>query len=71
MEKIYQTLIDYLDSQVTANNLATYQVLEIGNPQSTGMVKCYREEAGVIKITYELFRIVDEAYINTIIENYK
>ncbi len=71
MEKIYQTLIDYLDSQIETNNLATYQVLEIGNPQSTGIVKCYREEANLIKITYELFRIVDDVYINTIIENYK
>lgn len=66
----YDILITELNNRLTSENLVNYEVVSLGNPQSTGIVKCFRENNNMITITHELFRIVDNVYINTVIENF-
>jgi|LakMenEpi03Aug12_release.lakeMendotaPanAssembly.Ray.scaffolds.fasta_scaffold2135995_2 hypothetical protein len=71
METNYQSLETHLNSLLANNTLANYEVVSLGSPQSTGTVKCFRSNENVVTITYELFRIVNDEYINEVIENYE
>jgi hypothetical protein len=67
----YDLLIAELNNELETSNLVNFEVVSLGNPQSTGIVKCFRtNENNNVVITYELFRIVNEVYTNSIIENY-
>jgi len=72
MEKIYSSLTAHLEALLIADNsnLVNYEIVSLGNPQSTGIIKCFESENGIITITYKLFRIVNDTYVSELITNY-
>ena len=42
MEKVYNSLTTHLESLLDNANLVNYEVVSLGNPQSTGIIKCFR-----------------------------
>lgn len=63
MELVYATLINHLDTLTNNGTLFNYSVIQLGNPQSTGVVRCHELVNGNIYTTLKIYKIVNDEYV--------